>query len=201
MKRLIIFTALFAVACGQNDTKTTKDELKASSIPSVENKQAGELKIAYYFQDSLATNFDYYSKQESIITQKQKEFQGELERMNRTYQEFIQRNDQKAQQGLLSQIQIQKIQEEAQNRQQQMMDFQQTRGSKLEQEALSKSDEIGRKIESYARQFCEENSLDILLVHGRGGQLAYMNPTMDVTSAFVQYLNNHETEIEKDMKK
>lgn len=202
MKKVLLLSALIALGCGEKKTNETTSESKSEKpAAQVQERQAGTLKIAFYFQDSVASQFDYYRKQESIITAKQKEFQSEVDRMTRSYQEFLQRNDEKAQQGLLSQVQIQKIQQEAANRQQQIMDFQQTRGGQLENEALQKSDEIGRKIESYAKMFCEENQLDMMLVHGRGGQVAYANPSMDVTAAFIAYLNEHEAEIEKDMGK
>lgn len=199
MKKVLLLSALVAFGCGEkkSDTASAKKESKAKT--EVKERAAGTLKLAFYYQDSVATQFDYYRKQESIITAKQKEFQAEVDRMTRNYQEFLQRNDQKAQQGLLSQVQIQKIQEEAAKRQQQIMEFQQSRGGQLENEALQKSDEIGRKIDNYARMFCEENGLDIMLVHGRGGQVAYAHPSMDMTADFVAFLNEHEDEIQKDM--
>jgi len=198
MKRLVVLVALAAVACGKEANKETK---KAKVPAQVEQKKVGELKIAFYDQDSLKLYFDYYREQDSLFQKKQLSFQNEVDRMSREYQEFLQRNDEKARQGLLSQIQIQKIQEEAANKERRIVEFQQTRGGQLERETVQKLEEIGNKIDVYSKQFCEENKLDILLIKAKGGQVAYMVPSMDLTEAFIAYLNEHEKEIQKDMAK
>ena len=41
----------------------------------------------------------------------------------------------------------------------------------------------------------------MLIMHGAGGQFVYVTPKMDVTSEFIEYLNQHQDEIEADMGK
>jgi Skp family chaperone for outer membrane proteins len=198
MKQIVTFTAIavFALsACGEN-----KKDKKAEPA-KVEQRQAGTLKIAFYDQDSLKLYFQYYKEQDSIFERKQVGFQREVERMSKEYQEFLQRNDERARQGLLSQIQIQKIQEEAAGRERKIVEYQQSTGARLEKETYTKLEEIGKKIDTYSKMYCEENNLDILLIRAKGGQLAYMSPTMDVTKSFIDYLNEYEVEIARDMGK
>ena len=38
-------------------------------------QKIGELKIAYYDQDSMKLNFEYYKEQDAIVTKKQLAFQ------------------------------------------------------------------------------------------------------------------------------
>ena len=50
------------------------------------------------------------------------------------------------------------------------------------------------------KKYCEIHQIDILLMHGKGGQLNYISETMDVTKEFIQFLNENQKEIEKDLK-
>jgi Skp family chaperone for outer membrane proteins len=81
------------------------------------------------------------------------------------------------------------------------MQYQQTEGARLEKETMEKLETISRKIEAFGKQFSEENGIDILLIHGPGGQINYISSAMDVTKEFTAFLNEHQEEIEKDTKK
>ncbi len=199
MKRFFALAALVLVtltSCG--DKK--KDEV-VSTTAKVQEVKAGSLKIAFYNQDSLKANFEFYKDQDDYVKNKQISLQKEVDRMTNEFQSFLQRNDKKAKDGLLSQLQIQEIQQQAQQKEQSIMQFQQSKGAQLEEETMKLLNEIGKKIETYSRQYSEENKIDILLAHQAGGQFAYVTPKMDVTKEFIEYLNQHEAEIKKDMGK
>jgi Skp family chaperone for outer membrane proteins len=127
-------------------------------------------------------------------------FQREVDRMTKEYQEFLSLYDKQAQQGLLSQNQIQGIQQKAAEKEQKIVQYQQNEGAKIEKETMDRLEVIGKKIEAYSKQFSEENKIDILLTHAAGGQIAFINPTMEVTKEFIEYLNQHEEEIDKNLK-
>ena len=59
------------------------------------------LKIAYYNSDSLKVQFDYFKKEEAIVTNRQKAFQKEVERRTNEYQNYIVRNNEKLKSGIL----------------------------------------------------------------------------------------------------
>lgn len=199
MKKLVSFvivSAFILIGCGDKN----KQE-KTGTPVKVEVRKMGSLKIAFYNQDTLKTQFSYYKEQDEEMQRKQKAFQAEVDKMTKEYQAFLSSYDKQAQQGLLSQIQIQGIQEKAALKEQKIVKFQQDRGSQLEKETIDKLEVIGKKLEVYSKQFSEANQIDILLTHAAGGQLAYINPTMDVTTAFIEFLNKVEGEIEKDIAK
>ena len=52
-----------------------------------------------------------------------------------------------------------------------------------------------RQLDSY----CEKHHIDILLMHGDGGQINYIHPNMDVTAEFVNFLNENQAQIEKEL--
>jgi outer membrane protein len=194
LKIAFVVAGIVLASCGN---KKTKEE---NTVPDVQPKEIGQLKIAYYDSDSLKKYFDYYREQDSIVTKKQLSFQKEVERRTKEYQDYIVRNDEKARSGLLSQNEVMQIQQRIQQMEGALMKYQQEEGSRLENETLKKLEEISKKINVLGKQFSEENKIDILLINGQGGQLNYISPDMDVTKEFVAYLNKHQEDIEKDLK-
>lgn len=193
----VAFFALIAVACGKKEST----EVKKDTTPKVEVRDMKGLKIAYYNSDSLKIYFEYFKEQEAIVTRKQTAFQKEVERRSKEYQDFIVRNNEKLQSGQLSENQAAQIQQRAQQMEAELMQYQQAEGAKLEGETMKKLESISKKIEVYGKQFSEENGIDILLIHGQGGQINFINSSMNVTKEFTEFLNQHEAEIQKDIKK
>lgn len=187
---------LVTAACGSKEEKQ-----KENTTPKVESRDMKGLKIAFYHSDSLKVYFDYFKEQEAIVTKKQTAFQKEVERRSKDYQSFIMRNNEKLRSGLLSENEQMQIQQRAQQMEAELMQYQQTEGAKLEKETMEKLEAISKKIEVFGKEFSEENKIDILLIHGQGGQLNFINPAMDVTKEFTAFLNEHQAEIEKDVKK
>jgi len=192
----IVASLLLITACG--DKKEAEAE---STTPKVETKNVGDLKIAYYDQDSLKVYFDYYREQDSIVTKKQLGFQNEVQRRTTELQNYLIKNDERARSGLLSQNEILQIQQVAQQKEGSLMQYQQTEGAKLEEETYNKLEAIGNKIELFAKKYCEENGIDILMIYAKGGQFNYINSSMDVTKEFTTYLNDQQMILAEDIKK
>ena len=101
---------------------------------------------------------------------------------------------------MLSENDQMQIQQKAQQMEASLMQYQQEEGGKLEKETMEKLEVIGKKIEVFGKQFSEENGIDLLLIHGQGGQINYISSAMDVTKEFTAFLNEKQSEIEKDLK-
>jgi len=197
MKKIAFFFCLSLLLSCSNDKKAPK---KADIKPTVITRYDNNLVIAFYFQDSLKERFNYFKKEDQNITQKQKLFQVEVENRTRALQEFVKRNEEKVQKGLLSQNEIAEIQQKAQKMEQELMQYQQTEGGRLEEESLKKTEALNKKIEALGKLYCEKNNIDILLIHGIGGQINFISNKMNVTSDFIRYLNENQATIEKDLK-
>jgi hypothetical protein len=189
----IVLTGLFACE--------TKEKKKENTIPQVESRDLKGLKIAFYYSDSLKKYFDYFKEEEAIVNKKQADFQKQAERKTMEYQSYIARNNEKLKNGLLSENEQMQIQQRAQQMEAELMQFQEKQGAVLEKETMKKLEVISKKIEVFGKQFCEENKIDILLIHGQGGQINFINPSMDVTKEFTAYLNEHQKELEEDIQK
>jgi outer membrane protein len=197
MKSLFFSTSILGIilfaSCGE------KPAVKKDTTPKVAVRSLGGLKIAYYSNDSIKTNFDYFVKEEGIIKKKQKAFESEVERRTKAYEAFITKKDAEARGGLLSQNEIAQVQQRAQEMQNQIMQYQQTEGAKIEELAMKSLETVNKKIEALGKKYCEKHQIDILLMHGEGGQINYINSRMDVTSEFVNFLNENQAQIEKEL--
>ena len=181
-----------------NDAK--KKDSAADKSPTVITRYDKSLVIAYYHQDSLKERFDYYKKEDQVITRKQKMFEAEMKRRGKELEDYVRRNDEKARNGLLSQNEIMQIQQKAQSMEQELMQYQQAQAAKIEEESVKKLEAITKKIETLGKMYSEKNNIDILLIHGAGGQLNFINEKMNVTSDFIRFLNENQANIEKDLK-
>lgn len=198
MKNYWLVIAVFTLltACGSKENKPQEN-----TVPKVDVRDMKGLKIAFYNSDSLKLRFEYFKREEAAVTKKQEKFQKEVQRRTQEYQNFIIRNNEKLQSGLLSENESMQIQQRAQQMEAELMQYQQNEGARLEKETMQKLETISRKIEAFGKQFSEANGIDILLIHGQGGQINYINSSMDVTKEFTAFLNEHQEEIENDTKK
>ena len=189
----LLVAGLLIQSCGNK-------EVKADKKPTVITRYDKSLVIAYYHQDSLKERFNYYKKEDQVITRKQKMFEAEMKRRGKELEDYVRRNDEKARNGLLSQNEIMQIQQKAQTMEQELMQYQQAQAAKIEEESVKKLEAITKKIETLGKMYSEKNNIDILLIHGAGGQLNFINEKMNVTSDFIRFLNDNQASIEKDLK-
>jgi len=195
-----VFYSLMVCVLLQSCSSKEAKENPANKNPTVITRYDKSLVIAYYHQDSLKERFDYYKKEDQAITRKQKLFEAEMKRRGKELEDYVRRNDDKARNGLLSQNEIMQIQQKAQAMEQELMQYQQTQAAKIEEESMKKLEAITKKIETLGKMYSEKNHIDILLIHGAGGQLNFINSTMNVTSDFIRFLNENQASIEKDLK-
>jgi Skp family chaperone for outer membrane proteins len=192
LKTTLSILILVLVSCGKSETK---EQNTTPNVPVIKNG----LKIAFYHQDSLKLGFNFYKENDSMIIKKQLRFQSELEKRQKSLQDFLVTNDERAKSGQLSGFELQNIQQEAQRREQALYQYQQTEGAKIEKETAEILDVISSKIEAAGKDFCKKNNIDLLLIQGPGGQINFINSSMDVTKEFVNFINQHQAEIEKDL--
>jgi outer membrane protein len=195
----VFYSVMVCVLLQSCSSKESKEN-PANKNPTVITRYDKSLVIAYYHQDSLKERFDYYKKEDQVITRKQKLFEAEMKRRGKELEDYVRRNDDKARNGLLSQNEIMQIQQKAQTMEQELMQYQQFQAAKIEEESGKKLEAITKKIETLGKMYSEKNNIDILLIHGAGGQLNFINSTMNVTSDFIRFLNENQASIEKDLK-
>ena len=193
----IIASSLILLSCSNESEKET--ELVSSAPVNTLEKDTSGLVIAFYFNDSLKEGFTYYKNIDEDVSRKNLAFQNELKRKTNNLENFVSKKGAEAQQGLLSENEILKIQQKAQRMEAELMQYQQQEGAQLEAEVMRKLTDINNKVISFGKKFSEENGIDLLMGYADGGQINYVNPSMDVTRAFIDFLNKEQKLIEEDL--
>ena len=193
----IIALSLIILSCSNKSEKETAPEPPVS-VSTIEKDTSG-LVIAFYFNDSLKEGFTYYKNIDEDVSRKNLAFQTELQRRTANLENFVSKKGAEAQQGLLSENEIMKIQQKAQRMEAELMEYQQREGGKLEAEVMRKLTDINNKVISFGKKFSEANGIDLLMGYADGGQINYANPSMNVTRAFIDFLNKEQKQIEKDL--
>lgn len=202
MKYLLASTLLIMLltSCGGSG-EDNKKESSESTIPKVEARKAGDLKIAFYISDSLANNFDFYKEMEVSMNKKESVFQGKLKAMQNELEAYSAKQQKLLEQGLLTENQVLKVQESIQKKQQEIMQVQQVEGTKLQEETISISRALGNKVKAFGKEFCLANNIDILFQDAEVGQLTYISESFDVTKEFTAYVNAAENKLKKEISK
>lgn len=193
----ILSLSLIILSCSNKAEKETKPE-QPIPVTTVEKDTSG-LVIAFYFNDSLKEGFTYYKNIDEDVSRKNLAFQTELKRRTVELENFVSKKGAEAQQGLLSENEIMKIQQKAQRMEAELMEYQQKEGAKLEAEVMRKLTDINNKVISFGKIFSEANGIDLLMGYADGGQINYANPSMNVTGAFIDFLNKEQKQIEEDL--
>lgn len=193
-KSLFSLLLLFFIAACSTPAPAKKD-----STPKVPITRLDGLKIAYYANDSIKKYFDYFKREEAAAEKIQKRFETELKKRNKVYEDYIIKKDQEARSGLLSQNEIAMVQQKAQQMQNELMQYQQTEGQRIEEQTMKSLEAINKKVELWGKKYCEKHHIDLLLIQGQGGQINYINKEMDVTKAFINFLNENQSQIEKEL--
>ncbi|HBW86147.1 MAG TPA: hypothetical protein DEF82_05235, partial [Crocinitomicaceae bacterium] len=79
-----------------------------------------------------------------------------------------------------------------------IMKYQQTEGSRIQDDMAKKLEIIDKKIEGIGKKYSERHKIDLLIAQSKGGQFTYINPSMDVTREFINYLNENQDQFGKN---
>lgn len=190
-------TTALLMACGGE----TKTETKTETPPNVAPVKPGELKIAFYYSDSLKTGFEFYRKEDERLTKKGEAFNNELKAREKSLMDLNERLQSRAKAGTATPDELTAMEQQLNRLNQQYMSFQQQKGAALEKETGESLTALSKKIEEAGKKYCEKYKVDMLLIHGPGGQINFINPKMDVTRSFIEFLNAEQSALEKDMGK
>ena len=202
---ILFFSGLFLLACNSNkekeeDKKKEKTITNKSTVPIIQSKDSAGLKIAHYNTDTLQEKYVFFKTEYDKMKTKKKSVENELLKKQSDLQKFVERNEERAQKGLLSQNQLAELQDKLQKMQQEYALFEQKKTIEMQNDFEQLASLMSKNIDAYAKEFCELNNIDILLQSGTSSQLDYINPSMNATNEFINYLNQKQANIDKDLK-
>lgn len=190
MKKLLFVGAvtLFLVAC-KSEKKSEKDKQGVNTeAASIE----GGVKIAYYVLDSVAETFEAYKKEMESFEKEGAQLQNQLATIQKEYENTYGRYETGMRQQTLTPNEIANYEQRLGGLQQRMAEFQNTKMAAYQQKQIAATEAIQNKITKYSADFSKENGIDLFLVSGTGSQVAYGNPSLDLTIKFVAYMNEQE---------
>lgn len=192
----ILATSL--IACNSKESKNEPSKSNAKELASENaSNPSTNIKIRYYILDSVAENFEIY-KQESVKFEKEGlNLQNQLAAIQNEYQRVYTAYESGMKKNILSPNQAAEYEQKLGGLQQRMAEFQNGKMMEFQQRQMEATTIIQNKINEYSRAFAQENNIDLFLINGTGGQVAYGNPSLDVTPTFVSYMNEKESEIAK----
>lgn len=148
-----------------------------------------DLKIAFYNSDSLNAGYKYLVEQDAKLMAKQQLFEKEIAASQKDLQVMYEMLLDAEQKMLYTASEMQMKQQDFQQRAQSLENYQQTEGTKLQQEAIEIQTVLQNRITEFGKRFCEKNGIDLLIMHAPGGQFTFITPKLDVTKAFVSFVN------------
>src|SRR5690554_4668253 len=192
--------SLLTVSCNNNQANdATAEPKQTENVKSVESQgdkaPVSGVNIAYYNQDSIATQFRFYREIDSILREKELNFQKELEAKYRSYQAYEAGIQKKMENNEITGYQIEEIQQTAMQKQQSIQQFEQQRGAALQKESMEYQTALMSKIAEAGKEFSDKKNIDLLFFYQKGGQITFINNAYDVTEEFIQFLNKREDEL------
>lgn len=193
-----LILGLTTVACSDKKEEPKAKEETPPVVPTVSSK---ELKIAFYYSDSLKEGFTYYKNEDARITKKGEAFQNEMIAKQRTLEQMAANYDKYMREGTATGEQLQNLENDIMRKREQLMTLQQSKGAQLEKETNEALTVLSKRIEVAGKKYCEKYGIDVLLIHGQGGQINFINSKMDVTKSFIEFLNHEQETMAKDLGK
>ena len=190
----IILVAL-VMSCGNSNEK---QKVVEKQVNLVSQDSTGFI-IAFYYNDSIKTGFEYYRQAEASLTAKQVSFQNQIQSKTQKYQNYVTKKQKDIQAGLLSENEMIKVQQKAGEMEQEIVQYQQREGAKLEGDMLKKLEEINKKLEAFGKMFSEKHGIDLLMGYSSGQQINYIRPKMHVSGSFIEFLNSEQKKLEEGL--
>ena len=194
-KIAFIFLVSLMVSCGDSNEK---QKVVEKPVNLVSQDSTGFI-MAFYYNDSIKTGFEYYRKAEASLTAKQTSYQSQIQSKTQKYQNYVTNKQQDIQAGLLSENEMMKVQQRAGEMEQEIVQYQQREGAKLEGDMMKKLEEINKKLEAFGKMFSEKHGIDILMGYSSGQQINYIHPKMNVSGSFIDFLNSEQKKLEEDL--
>lgn len=192
MKKISVLVVGLAMAAWGCDKGESKSASNAAGQP------AG--RIVYVNTDTLLKNYDYYKDVVKEFESKSFKLENELAQKAKSFQNEVAFFQQKAQQGGMSQEQLQTTQMQLQQKEQNIMAYRDKAAGDLSGEQAKKTDELLNNIQAYLKEYNKDNKYDMVIGYSKGGGVLYAKEDLDITKQVLEGLNKDYAEKKKDGK-
>lgn len=166
-------------------------ERDAEEIPEVERKiDEATHAIAYVNNEILMEQYDMAIQMREDFENEQRELEADLERRQRTFQNDVERFQQQVQAGTVGMEEAQMMEQELMQRQQDLMQLNETYMDRLARKEMELNEELLEKISDFLERYNQDKAYDFILGYSRGGGILFADQAYDVTAEVLQQLND-----------
>ncbi len=173
--------AVLFYGCDKKGTATSE------GATSTEVTQAGELKVAFVYTDSVINKFEYFKKKSAEITEKGKKFEGDLQSRAKGFEQEVANFQQTA--STMTMNQARAKEEELVKKEQNLVTYRDNLMRELSAEESSLYSDVYDQVQKYMKGYATSNKLDVILSYTRGGAVWYATDAIDVTASVIDGLN------------
>jgi outer membrane protein len=191
MKNLqLIFNVLLTIAVvtlfalyvnGKNASGAKK------SLP-VHSGGATNLRIAFFYSDSITANYEMFKQEKTLLDTKMKAAEDKFAASQRAFEKDAAEFQQRAQ--FLTITEKEQRQEKLYRQQQELMMMEQTLTGELAKAETEVNERIAKEIEAYLKEYAENNQLSYIISYKQGANVWYADQALDITAEVLKELND-----------
>lgn len=193
MKNLsLIINIVLAVAIGilfflYFSLKSQVKTIASSSATSVASVK--DVRIAFVNMDTLYAHYDEYLDLKAQIADKQRKMENELNSRKTQYERKVMDYQDKVQKGLLLTSERQRIEQQLYADQQNLLRLGESMQNELAEETRVLNNRLGNNIVEYLKEYNKDGKYVYIMSHVFGGNLLYVNDSLDITADVIKGLN------------
>ena len=167
------------------------EERDAVEIPAVERKiDDATHAIAYVNNEILMEQYHMAIDMREEFEAEQRQLETDLERRQRTFQNDVERFQQQIQAGTVGMEEAQLMEQELMQRQQDLMQLNETYMDRLARKERELNEELLEKISDFLERYNQDKGYDFILGYARGGGILFADQAYDVTTEVLEQLND-----------
>ncbi len=164
-----------------------KGAANSESGTTPEAIQAGELKVAFVYTDSVINKFEYFKKKSAEITEKGKKFEGDLQSRAKGFEQEVANFQQTA--STMTMNQARAKEEELVKKEKNLVTYRDNLMRELSTDESGLYSDVYDQVQKYMKEYATSNKLDVILSYTRGGAVWYATDAIDVTASVINGLN------------
>lgn len=186
----IIINIVLAVAIGVLFIMhfTLRNEVKHLEV-SGSKAPVTNVRIAYVNMDTLYAYYDEYTDLKTQMAEKQKKMEAELNSKKNQYERRVMDYQDKVQKGLLLTSERQRIEQQLYNDQQNLLKLGESMQNELAEESRVLNNRLGNNIVEFLKEYNKDGKYVYIMSHVFGGNLLYVNDSLDITRDVIMGLN------------
>ncbi|MCX7985715.1 MAG: OmpH family outer membrane protein [Bacteroidales bacterium] len=166
-----------------------KSEIKNIAASTSSAGSVKDIRIAFVNMDTLYAHYDEYIDLKAQIAEKQRKMESELNSKKTQYEKKVMDYQDKVQKGLLLTSERQRIEQQLYVDQQNLLRLGESMQNELAEETRVLNNRLGNNIVEFLKEYNKDGKYVYIMSHVFGGNLLYVNDSLDITADVIKGLN------------